>query len=187
MFTRRLLNTLRVMSPGALSSLCITICVVLFCTAAYAEKAFPRSELIDLLKDDQWQALSLSEMDKRTRDAILPELTDPADQINNIRDALEKGYAPLLEDTSQSASFHLNKEKYKYSDWESRTIGFPNWTTRLEGALLLQQARELKYQIIIMTLLNDEKLSAEISKKEKRLAETLNDLSEYTQPRKWVD
>jgi len=187
MFITRLFNTWSVMSAVALSSLCIVISAVYSNSTAYAEKARLKPELVNLSKDNQWQTLPLSGMDKRTRDTILSELTAPADQINNIRDALEKGYAPLLKDTSQSASFHLNEKKYKYSDWESRTIGFPNWTTRLEGAFLLQQARELKYQIIIMTLLNDEKLKAEISKKEKRLAETLNDLSEYTQPGKWVD
>ena len=187
MFITRLFNTWRVMSAVALSSLCIVIFAVHFYSTAYAEKASLKPELIKLSKDNQWLALPLSGMDKSTKATILSEFSDPTDQINSIRDALENGYAPLLKDTSQSASFHLNEEKYKYSDWESRTIGFPNWTTRLEGALLLQQARELKYQIIIMTLLNDEKLKAEISKKEKRLAQTLNDLSEYTQPGKWVD
>ncbi|VFQ44426.1 hypothetical protein [Desulfoluna butyratoxydans] len=187
MFTKRLSNTLRVISTRILSSLCMALFIGQFCTTAYAGKVYPEHELITLAKNNNWQQLPLSDMDESTIDTILSELSAPAAQISSIRDALEKGYAPLLKDTSQSASFHLHEKKYKYSDWESRTIGFPNWTTRLEGAILLQQARELKYQIIIMTLLDDEKLKPEISKKEARLAKTLSELSEYTQPGKWVD
>ena len=187
MFMKRLLSKRFLFSLVILSMLCLVIIPECFGMETDAEDILGEPALIDIVKKDQWRILSLSGMNESTKEIILSELSDPAQQINILRGALTGGYLPLLEDAEQSKSFHLNPDKYVYSDWESRTIGLPNAITRLQGALLLQQARELKYQIIIMRLLNDKGLKSQMASKEKLLEKMVGELSEYAQPGTWVD
>jgi hypothetical protein len=125
--------------------------------------------------------ISLSAMDKQKKENILYYYGDSNTMLSDIDDSLNKGYRILLEDIEKNKYPCFKKtdiKKYRNSDISTRTIGYENWVNGIKGALKLREANELKYQIIIMTMLDDNSLLPKIKEKEKELERILTEISE---------
>lgn len=110
---------------------------------------------------------------------------------SNIKDAINKGYIPLLNDIEKKKynclSTSLTDSIYAFSSWEQRSIGLPNWLTEIEASLLLKDAEILNYQIIILKEINNPDNSKLLQKKEEELAKLQMKLKAFTKQEKWAD
>jgi len=110
--------------------------------------------------------------------------------INRIDESLNNGCYPLLEDIEGNKYQGINKEslkKYPNIDWATRNIGFKNWIKSMRGALLLQKAEKVKYQIILMQLVNEREFSAAIQKQKKEYDKLIMKIREENMSVNWVD
>ena len=82
--------------------------------------------------------------------AAIERFSDVAGRVDQIEEALIRGYSPLVDDLESGKLSPITEEslgKYSCSAPDIRTIGFPNWITELRGHLLLEKVRELDWQI----------------------------------------
>lgn len=85
--------------------------------------------------------------------AAIERFSDVNGRIDQIEEALIKGYAPLVDDLENGKLSTVTEEKltgYACSAADMRTIGFPNWITEIRGHVLLEKVRELDWQIKLL-------------------------------------
>lgn len=149
-----------------------------------------KKQLADVVKNDDFDNISLSGMDGKSRKSILHYFSNSEARLEQVDNALNKGYFLLLEDIAGKKYPCITQDdlkKYESVEWSERAIGFRNWITDIQGGLLLQQANHLKYQILILKLMNDDTLIPLISQKEKKADEILKKIVEYTKEENRVD
>ena len=147
------------------------------------------------LRESTWELqyydpddLILAELDPERSKSIVYRLGKPAEQLDQIESALTGGYAKLVTDIENGEYACIGKQdiaRYQGSDWTYRTIGYPNWIKSLRGHLLLEKARSLKYQIVLLGLLNGETDDMLIRQKEEELRALVDRLTVLTQDQEW--
>lgn len=74
---------------------------------------------------------------------------------------------------------------YQASEWTYRTIGFPNWVKSIRGHLLLEKAHNIKYQILLLRLVDQKDNNEMITQREKELQALVDEITLLTQDWEW--
>lgn len=134
--------------------------------------------------------ISAIQMTEEEKKEIEFHFLRPLDVINRIDESLNKGCYPLLEDIEENKYPCVNQaslKKYPNTDWATRNIGFKNWIRSMRGALLLQQAQKVKYQIILMQLVNEREFSTAIREQKREYDQLMMKIREENRRENWVD
>lgn len=109
--------------------------------------------IVEMAKRKNPDDLILTEFDPAARENVAYRFGNPAEQLERIDLSLNSGYAKLADDIERGRYGCIDKNElsqYPGSEWSYRSIGFPNWVKSLQGHLLLERARSLKYEIMLL-------------------------------------
>lgn len=115
--------------------------------------------IIEMAQRNELDDLILSEFDPEIREDVTYRFGNPAEQLHQIDLSLNNGYAKLADDIESGRYGCIDKKElsqYQGSEWSFRAIGFPNWVKSVQGYLLLERARSLKYEIMLLELIKRE-------------------------------
>ena len=184
--------------------LLILLAVCIGCAGANSNisKTVPpplKDQLYELLKNNKLEnnlalldigGISAIPMTEEEKKGIEFHFSRQLEVINRIDESLNNGCYPLLEDIEESKYPCINKESlkiYPNLDWATRNIGFKNWIKSMRGALLLQQAEKVKYQIILMQLVNEREFSTAIQEQKREYDKLMMKIREENMSKNWVD
>jgi len=150
-----------------------------------------KNNIVQSVKTGNLNQVSMSNIDFNNIIFAEDEFCDKNNCINNMKIALNEGYLPLLEDISHNKYSCIKENsitgKYRFTDWETRNIGFANWPAHAKNELLLHKVKILKLQILVMKLSDEKELNSFIKQKQIDLNKTISELTAIAEENNFVD
>lgn len=132
--------------------------------------------------------LILSEFDPAVRENVAYRLGNPAEQLEQINLSLNSGYAKLADDIERGRYSCIDKKEmsqYPGSEWTYRSIGFPNWVKSIQGHLLLERARSLKYEIMLLEQVKRGEAAPLLKERTELLRSLIEQITSLTRDEEW--
>lgn len=102
--------------------------------------------------------------------------------------SLNSGYAKLADDIERGRYGCIDKKelsRYLGSEWSYRSIGFPNWVKSLQGHLLLERARSLKYEIMLLEQVKRGEAAPLLKERTELLRSLIEQIIYLTRDKEW--
>lgn len=177
-----------------LSFLCGAACLVSLllngCAGNTANRHVDNLEtaIIEMAQRNELEDLILTDFEASVRADVSYRFGNPAEQLKQISTSLSEGYAKLADDIEGGRYACIGKNElsqYQGSEWTYRTIGFPNWTKSIQGHLLLEKARSLKYQILLLKLADRKDTAPLVKEREEVLRSLIDQIASLTRDEEW--
>lgn len=144
--------------------------------------------IIEMAQRNELDSLILADFDVAARENVSYRFDNPAERLKQIDSSLREGYAKLADDIEGGKYACIGKNelsKYQGSEWTYRAIGFPNWTKSIQGHFLLEKARNLKYEILLLKLMNREDAAPLVRQREEALRGLIDQITSLTRDEEW--
>ncbi len=102
--------------------------------------------------------------------------------------SMNSGYAKLLDDIESGRYSCIDKNEmvqYQRSEWTYRSIGFPNWVKSIQGHLLLEKARSLKYEIMLLEQVKRKEAAPLLKERIEHLRTLVEQITSLTRDEEW--
>ncbi len=144
--------------------------------------------IVEMAQRNELDDLILMDFDAAVREDVSYRFGNPVEQLNQISSSLSQGYAKLADDIEGGIYACIGKNElsqYQGSEWTYRNIGFPNWIKSIRGHLLLEEARSLKYQVMLLKLAKRKDAAPLVKQREEALRSLIDQIASLTGDEEW--
>lgn len=165
--------------------------VVLYgCAGTSASRSPERFEagIVEMAQRKDPDSFILEEFDPAVRENVAYRFGNPAEQLEQIDLSLNSGYAKLVDDIESGRYSCIDKNEmvqYQKSEWTYRSIGFPNWVKSIQGHLLLEKARSLKYEIMLLEQVKRKEAAPLLKERIEHLRTLVDQITSLARDEEW--
>lgn len=160
------------------------------CTGTSASRCPDSLEtgILEMAKRKNPDELILEDFDPAVRENVAYRFGNTTEQLEQIDLSLNSGYAKLADDIERGRYSCIDKKElsqYKGSEWTYRSIGFPNWVKSIQGHLLLEKARSIKYEIMLLQQVKCEEAAPLLKERKELLRTLIEKVTSLTRDEEW--